>query len=277
MKISVSMWSVQRDFYLNKINTLDFIEMVSRWGVDGVELLDFFLRDDKEIRDVVKLLNERALPVSAFSIENDFAVEFSDELDSQIAYVKNSIDTAVKLGTPILRVLSGYKKQNINYYNGIENVLKGLKSCVPYAKEKGVTLVLENHGMFSGTSKKIRDIIDSVASENLRVNADTGNFLLELENPVDGVNNLMDIISFLHFKDLKKLSIPNGKEIITSADFSLYQGIRAGMGDVDLKEIIKNLGSSGYSGYLSVEYEGIDDCITETKESTEYLKSLLNS
>jgi sugar phosphate isomerase/epimerase len=277
MKISVSMWSVQRDFYLNKINTLDFIEMVSRWGVDGVELLDFFLRDDKEIRDVVKLLNERALPVSAFSIENDFAVEFSDELDSQIAYVKNSIDTAVKLGTPILRVLSGYKKQNTNYYNGIENVLKGLKSCVPYAKEKGVTLVLENHGMFSGTSKKIRDIIDSVASENLRVNADTGNFLLELENPVDGVNNLMDIISFLHFKDLKKLSMPNGKEIITSADFSLYQGIRAGMGDVDLKEIIKNLGSFGYNGYLSVEYEGIDDCITETKESTEYLKSLLNS
>jgi len=276
MKISVSMWSMQKDFYLNKINALDFINIVSNWGVDGVELLDFFIRDGNELQDVVKLLNEKSLPVSAFSIENDFAVESSDELEAQIAYVKDSIDTAVKLRTPMLRVLSGYKKSSTNYNNGIENVLKGLKSCVSYAKEKGITLVLENSGMFSGTSKKIREIINNVAAENLKVNVDTGNFLLELEDPVDGVRNLTDIISFVHFKDLKKLDKPNGKEIIASADHTLYQGIRAGMGDVDLDQIVKILKTSEYKGYLSIEYEGIDDCIIETRESTEYLRLLLN-
>ena len=275
MKVSVSMWSLQSDFYKNKIDTAGFIELSSQWGVDGVELLDFFFKNEAEVNEIIRLLEQKKLLVAAFSIENDFAVESSEELEGQIAYVKESIDMAVRLKTHTLRILSGYEKNDTSFEKGLENIITSLKACVPYAEEKGVIMVLENHGRFSGTSVKMRNIIEQVASEYLKVNVDTGNFLLQCENPVDGVYNLKEMIGFLHIKDLKKLDSPNGNEIFTSSDFQLFKGTSIGKGDVDMLQIINILRTQGYNGYLSVEYEGSGNCITETEESLTFLKALL--
>lgn len=276
MQLSVSMWSVQKEFFKGKIDTAGFIKLATQWKVDAVELLDCFFKSDEEVDMIVNMLKEKNLPVSAYSIGNDFVVDDKKELEAQILSVKEGIDRAVRLGTTNLRVFSGNSKHDISYEKGMENIIEGFRNCVPYAEEKGIAMVLENHGLFAGTSAKVRNIIETINSPNLKANADTGNFLLVLENPVEAVDNLKDIIGFVHFKDFKKLDEPNGKETYTAIDNTLYQGTPIGQGDVDLKKIIEILGEAGYTGYLSIEYEGIGDPIQETAQSVDYLKNILN-
>lgn len=276
MQLSVSMWSVQKEFFKGNIDTKGFIELAAQWDVDAVELLDCFFKSNEEVDMVIHILKEKSLRVSSYSIGNDFVVNDEKELEEQIASVKEGIDRAVKLGTNNLRVFSGSSKPDISYEKGMASILEGFRSCVPYAEKKGITMVLENHGLFAGTASKVRNIIETIGSPNLKANADTGNFLLVLENPVESVDNLKDIIGFVHFKDFKKLNEPNGNEAYTAIDGTLYQGTPIGQGDVDLKKIIEILGEAGYTGYLSIEYEGIGDPIQETAQSVDYLKNILN-
>lgn len=275
MKVSISIWSMQSRFYQNRLDTIGFLNLASGWNVDGIELLDFFFKNEAEIQDAIELLDRKGLLVSALSIENDFATECEEDLEAQVVYVKEQIDLAIRLKTKILRVLSGIFKQGLHYDLCMENIIKGLKSCAEYAEQKGITMVLENHGVFSGTSQKVASIIEKVNSLSLKSNIDTGNFLLNLENPVEAVKKLMDKIAFVHIKDLKKLNKPNGFEVFMADDSTLFQGTIAGKGDVDLQQIVSILKDGGYDGYLSVEYEGVGSCIEDTEESIAYVKRLL--
>jgi sugar phosphate isomerase/epimerase len=270
------MWSVQKEFFKGKIDTAKFIDLASQWGIDAVELLDCFFKSDEEVDRIIQMLRDKNLPVSAYSIGNDFVVEDENELEAQITYVKEGINRAVRLGTTNLRVFSGSSKPGISFEKGMESILKGFRSCISYAEDKGITMVLENHGLFAGTASKVRSIIETIGSPNLKSNADTGNFLLVLENPVKAVERLKDVIGFVHFKDFRKLEEPNGKEAYTAIDGTLYQGTPIGQGEVDLKKIVDILDNEGYDGYLSIEYEGIGDPIQETEQSIGYLKNILN-
>ena len=252
------------------------MELADRWGVKAVELLDCFFKSEEEVDDIIWMLKRKNMVVSAYSISNDFVVEEEKNLEEPIACVKAGIDRAVRLGTSNLRVFSGNPKEGISFEKGMERIIKGLRSCVSYAEGKGITMVLENHGLFAGTASKVRNIIESIGSSNLRVNADTGNFLLVLENPVESIEQLKDRISFVHFKDFRSLEEPNGLESYTAIDGTLFQGTPAGKGDIDLKKIIKILCGAGYDGYLSLEYEGVGDPYEETKQSIDYLRKMLS-
>lgn len=275
MKICASIWSMQKDFYQNKIDTKGFIELAAQWGLDAVELLDYFLKNENEIEEVIELLESKHMPVASFSIENDFAVESSHELESQIKYVKESIDMAVRFKAPMLRVVTGNFKLGLSVDRAIENIISGLKMCVGYAEENGIIMVLENSGPYTGTSMKMRRIIEGVNSPYLKANTDTGNFMLQHEDPVEAVRNLADMISFTHLNDMKRLDTPNGKPVFLTYNYSLCQGTVLGEGEVDFPVILDILRDAGYDGYLSVEYEGVEDCIYDTWKSIAYVRSLL--
>ena len=84
----------------------------------------------------------------------------------------------MELGTDILRVFSGSARAGVTQEQGMDWILEGLSAGAAYAESRGVTLALENHGKFAGRSEQVRGIIDAVGSPALRVNLDTGNFLL---------------------------------------------------------------------------------------------------
>lgn len=47
------------------------------------------------------------------------------------------------------------------------------------------------------------------------------------------------------------------------------KGAIAGDGDLNMRDILKVIKKSGYSGYLSIEFEGLEDCRYGTKTSLE--------
>lgn len=271
MKLSVSAWSVQENLFSKKMKLVEFIDLCHEKGVDAVELLDCFWEDEKHIRDIKEYLNSIKMPVSSFSIGNDF-VKDEEGRQEQIEYVKKGIDTAVCLGTKTVRVFSGNVSESISYEEGRRYIIDCFKACAAYAEDKGVVMVLENHGMFAGKSSQVKDIIKTVGSPSLRANADTGNFLLVCESPLEAIKNLKEYIGFVHFKDFRRVD-EDGH--YTATDGSMYKGTVIGEGEVPLKDIVEFLYSTGYNGYLSIEFEGEGDPVEGTLRSIEFTRSII--
>lgn len=273
MKLSVSAWSLEKKLFNNEITLFDFIEFCKENNVEHVELLDCFWKEESDIVKVNDLLRKYGMKVSAYSIGNDFVQSDVLERKKQIDSVKKGVDIACKLNTDKLRIFSGDVKVGITYDYAKEWIVECLKECVTYAEKKGITLVLENHGMLAGKSNQIKNIIEEVDSKYLMSNADVGNFLLVNENPYDAIKALNGYIGFIHLKDLK--AVDKNETGYNSLNGLKYQGTVLGKGDVPMKEIVNYLSDNGYNGFLSIEYEGNGDPIKDTAESIKFAKSLL--
>jgi len=271
MKLSVSAWSVQENLFSEKMSLVDFIDLCVENNVASVELLDCFWKSDTHHEEIKSYLEKVNMEVSAYSIANDF-VQNKEERESEIEKVKKGIDMAVFLGTKLLRVFSGDVKDDIPFEKGKEWIVESFKECAVYAKEKNITMVLENHGKFAGKSEQVKEIIASVNCSSLKANTDTGNFLLVCENPLDAVKSLKDQIAFVHFKDFTKADFEVG---YMADDGTWFEGTAIGEGDVPLVEIVQFLRDVRYEGYLSIEFEGTGDPIEGTIKSIAFCKDLL--
>ncbi|MGC8545603.1 sugar phosphate isomerase/epimerase family protein [Athalassotoga sp.] len=272
MKLSVSIWSVHEKVYSKQMNNIDFISFCHDNNVKYVELLDNFL-SVKEIKEVKANLKERKMEVSSYSINNDFVQSQKADREKQVNYIKESIDIACDLGAKYIRVFSGEEKEGIAFEDAKQWIIDGFKAVAPYAEENGITLVIENHGLFVGKSSQVKALIDAVNSPNFKSNADVANFLLADEKSLDAVKNLKDHIGFVHFKDFKQ--VPSGKNGYRSLSGKMYEGTILGKGEVPLKEIVEFLHANRYDGFLSIEYEGTGDPIAETEESIKYARSII--
>lgn len=277
MKLSVSAWCIQEKLFGKEMTILDFIRFCHKNGVKYVELLDCFLSSERDIKEVKELLKELDMEVSAYSISNDFVLLGSSERRSQVEYMKKSMDTALELGAMIMRVFSGNNKDGMSLDMAEDWIVECFQEAAPLAEQKGITMVLENHGLLAGKSYQVKNIIDRTCSKALKSNADVGNFMLVNENPLDAVKLLKDQIGFLHLKDLKKADSTeaDSKVCYTAIDGSVYQGVVLGKGDVPIPEIINYMKASGYQGFLSIEFEGPGDPVKGTSECIAYARQEL--
>lgn len=270
MKSSVSLWSYQRMMQSGQISVIEVLRLLEEMKVDQVELLSDFLKDDETHRQVSDFLKSSPLTVSSYSASNNFVAEEA-ERQAHIANIKEAVDIAKTYDTDVVRVFAANATDKYTYEEGREMIIDSFKQCVPYAEQKGVTLALENHGMFAGKSSQVEDILNSVGSPALKATADTGNFLLVCDDPVQAVLKLAKRVALVHFKDFKKSNTG-----YTALDGQKYEGTIIGQGEVDLPKIVSILRENGYSGALSIEYEGTDeDNVQAVKKSVEFLKTLI--
>ncbi len=251
MKTAVTMISVSKMFGEGKIDLEGFIRFCGRIGVDGVDLLEYYWKDkEKEIPRVEGMLKNNNLELAAFAIGNNFTLQDEHKLSEQADYVKAGIDTARRLGTDKLRVFGGNLIPGMTRDESLGAVIEGFERCVPYAEEAGVVLALENHGGMPGRSDEIIRVIKHFNSPCLKVNIDLANFygyMAEVpENPISAARKLMPFIVHAHVKDFARF--PDGG--------SRLYGCILGEGIVPLEDSLKQMKEGGYSGFLSLEFEG---------------------
>jgi sugar phosphate isomerase/epimerase len=266
MKLSISMWSVVAAVRQGRIDLPGFIEFAARQqenGARGVELLDYFWTDRAaEMSKVKQQIVDAGLELAVYSIGNDFFQPEREAWEKQLADFKTGIEVADRLEVRTLRVFSGNAKPGYSFDDGFAWIVDGLAAGAHHAENHGVTLALENHGLMAGRSSQVRRVIEAVGSPALRANIDTGNFLLVNQNPTEAAQELAALAALVHLKDFRRARPDETAHVYKALDGAPFTGAVVGQGEVDLAAIIKILGNAGYTGWLSLEYEGGDDPLT---------------
>ncbi|MCY4071576.1 MAG: sugar phosphate isomerase/epimerase [Chloroflexi bacterium] len=260
MKLSLSMWSVVSAVKAGRIDLMGFIDFAASQAVTGVELLDVFWDDaEREIPLAKERIADAGLELAVYSISNNFIRPDEADRRRELDELKRGVDIALALDVNLMRVFSGSYLEGLSQDEGMSWILEGLSAGAAYAKGLGVTLALENHGRFAGRSDQLYDIIEGVGSPALRVNLDTGNFLPVGQDPLEAARDLADLIALVHLKDMRRAAADEPGHVVADLDGGLLTGSVIGEGLVDLPAMIALLDEIGYSGWLSLEYEGADD------------------
>ncbi|MFC0524709.1 sugar phosphate isomerase/epimerase family protein [Pontibacillus salicampi] len=279
MKVSVSMYSLASTVKQENWSVTDFIQYAKSIPVDGVELLDVYWKrrenKDQELAEVKAELVKQGLPVCAYDVTNNFVKASAEERAQEVEKVKDGIRVAVELNCPVVRTFCGDLNGAITYEDGQRWIVEGLKECAALAEKEHVYLAIENHGLLAGKSGQVKEIISKVDNPYVQATFDTGNFLLVHESPMDAFNQLKDKIIHVHFKDFREKTAEDRHKGFTSIQGTELLGTIPGDGEVDLAYIMNGLKEMGYNGWLSMEYEGLDDAKEANEEAVRRLRQYI--
>lgn len=189
------------------------------------------------------------------SIHQNFVQPDPAERLKQIQHTHKCLEIAHELGIPCIRLNSG-RWNTIQDFDdsmkarGIEPILPGhtedegfnwciecIEKCIPKAEQCGVVMAPENHWGLSRTPEGQLRLINAVPSPWLGALMDTGNFM---ENPYDKLKQIAPKAVYVQAK-------------------TYYGGGEWYTLDLDYNRIAKILADAGYTGYVSLEFEGKED------------------
>lgn len=283
MKFGVSTYSLYQAMHKNEMSLMDAIAYIAEIGGEHVEIvpIGFDLTNDPglidQIRDKAAACN---LEISNYAIGANFS-DLSDEaLDNEIARVKKEVDAANALGVKKMRhdVASSPDTSIRHFMAELPRLAKACREIADYAAGFGITTSVENHGFYIQASDRVQALINETGRDNFRTTLDIGNFMCVDEEPTTGVRNNLPYASMVHIKDFyKRPSYLNpGEGWFRSPSGTYLRGAVAGQGDIDMRQVLRLIHNSGYDGYISLEFEGLEDCRFGARAGLDNIKRLWN-
>lgn len=106
---------------------------------------------------------------------------------------------------------------------------------------------------------------------------DVGNFACADEDSVSAVSRLANYALHINVKDFVKKPFGTLDEGVVTRACNRLIAYAVGDGDIPARQCIAILKRAGYGGYVSIEFEGIEDCITAIARGKERLYSYIKS
>lgn len=285
MKIGVSSYSYQQLINAEKETQLSIMKLAKEAGFEGIEFTDLSAPEGMCEADYASLIREESeklsLPVIAYTIGANLLGERS--LDEEVERVCKKVDVAEILGAKMLRHDAAWSvPEDAKTYAGFEQVLPvltdGCRRITDYAASKGIATMIENHGFFCQDSDRIERIITGTASPNFGALIDIGNFCCADENSAVAVGKLARYAKHVHAKDFHIKSgngLNPGKGFFKSRGGNYLRGAIIGHGDIPVFQCLSILKSSGYEKFVSVEFEGMENCLDGIAVGFENLKKMI--
>lgn len=264
---SYSFWGFRRDT-LRDLHVC--LNHAARMGFDGLEILQRQLVDTEPatLQKLKRHAFVNGLDLMGYSTHQGFLSPDEASRRKNIEHTIECIEQAYALGIPTMRVNSGTWGTSKDFNDlmakrGIEAPLEGYteedaygwviaayEEIVPVAEKCGVVLGLENHWGLGVTPEGVKRVVEAVDSPWLRVTLDTGNFL---EDPYD------------------RLEMLAPDTVLLQAKTYFGGGVWYTL-DLDYPRIAKILRNAGFSGYVSLEFEGKEDPLFAIPKSLELLR-----
>lgn len=226
---------------------VDIYSMAKDLGFNGIEIRglgnDIFAVHahpftDEQLPKTLEKLNSLGLEIPCLA--SGCNLKNREEYDKNISEITQYIVLAKKLGTPYIRVLGDLHPQPEGEVDDayVADVLKLLGVI---AQGFGVTLLVETNGVFCDTTR-LRALLDRVNLPSVAALWDMHHpYRYAGEQPADTVKHLGSYIKYVHVKD----------SIMVDGQ-CVYKMM--GEGDLPVTEMLDALVSSGYDGYVSLEW-----------------------
>jgi sugar phosphate isomerase/epimerase len=206
---------------------------------------------------------EAGLPIMSYTIGADF-LNAEGGWEKEAERLKGEVDIAAILGAPCMRHDATRGPGSLStwdFFQILPALAQGCRAVTEYAAGKGVRTMVENHGHFVQDSDRCESLMKAVNHPNFGALIDVGNFICADDDPVRAVTRMAPYAFHVHAKDFhrKPGCEDPGRGWGRSRGGNLYRGSIVGHGNVDVSGCIAALKAAGYDGYLSIEFEGMED------------------
>lgn len=262
----------------------EWIDIACRLDIDGLEWYAGFL--EMENADNWKIFrrqvedNGKVIPMMCCS--PDFTHPDKSFRDIEIAKQKHWIDMTYALGGKFCRVLSGQKRPELSIDLGIQLASDCIHECLPYAQERDITLIIENHYKddfwtypeFAQKMDVFCALVDKINHPFFGVNYDPSNTYLAGEDPLELLKRVVHRVVTMHASDrylkegtLEDLRNEEGGAVGYAKRLS-HGEIGKGLNDYDA--IFTLLKKQNFNGWISIE-DGVDG-IEQLERSVLFLR-----
>jgi 5-keto-L-gluconate epimerase len=245
---------------------LQGLEVAKKLGYAGVELslLESARMDQPWLADKLAALGLQVFAIATGQtyVTDGYALYSSRKQDRQVTIerLKRHIDFAAKLGSAV--IIGGIRGKISSSGNRfIKNVKQGnlaLKTCLEYAEEAGVSLLLEPINRYEtdviNTIDEGLELIEKLGSPNLKLLPDTFHMNIEERSLEESINRAGPRIGYIHFADSNRMA--------------------PGWGHIDFARVLSALEKIGYEGPIGIEVLPKPDDLRAAEQAIGHLNSL---
>ena len=285
MKISVSSYSFQQYIRQGKMTQFDCVAKAKELGFDAIEFIDLDGAPDlalqKENARKIRAEAERlGMEINAYTIGGCLFKPTQEEMDAEVERLKGQVEVAAELGAKILRHDVCYTLTKTGKGRSFDLMLPDIaanaRKITEYAQTLGIRTCTENHGYIAQDSDRVERLFNAVAHDNYGLLCDMGNFLCVDEDPAIAVSRVAPYAIHVHIKDMLYRKEPFSGSYFPSRGGNYLRGTVVGEGDVPVKQCLRILFKAGYEGFVSLEYEGVEDCIDAIGRGLSNIKAILS-
>lgn len=280
MKLTVSTYSFSQALRDGRFKSLlELPAKAAEMGFEGVEIVS----TPEEMFDQAKALRKAAgdagVAISSACVGADF---LSTGVAAQVDQLRKAVDACAIMGAPVLRhdATRGVPPEfpaPRSFASVLPRLAEGYRAVTEYAAGLGVHTSVENHGYFCQDSDRVEALINAVGHPNFGALIDIGNFLCVDEDPVHAVSRLAGLAVHAHAKDflVKKGGRRPGEGWFSTRGGNWLRGTIIGHGQAPVQQCLFALKRAGYDGWLSLEFEGIEDCMLGIRDGKQNLDAML--
>ena len=249
----------------------EWIRLACELDIDGLEWYAGFIemQDPKNWKDFRKQVEDKGKQIPMMCCSPDFTHPDPSFREIEINKQKGWIEMTHAMGGKFCRVLSGQRRPELSIQEGVKLAADSIQSCLPFAQERGITLIIENHykddfWLYPEFAQKMDvfcALVDMIHHPNFGVNYDPSNTFLAGEEPLELLYMVSKRVVTMHASDryLLEGTIEDlRKEEGGAAGYAkrLSHGeIGKGLNDYDA--IFTELKRVGFDGWISIE-DGVD-------------------
>ncbi|WP_020617188.1 sugar phosphate isomerase/epimerase family protein [Paenibacillus daejeonensis] len=284
MKLGISTYSLFGATKTGEMTLLDVIDYIANIGGEHVEIvpLGITLTEHPElVQQIVERAAERNIEISNYAVGGNFSGKSAAEITEEVERLKAEVDVAAALGVSLMRhdVASSQDISIAHFLEELPTIANACAEVADYAATKGITTSVENHGYYVQASDRVQALVNTVNRPNYKTTLDIGNFMCADENPVVAVAKNIGMASMVHLKDfyLRPAADNKGEGWFRTSHGNYLRGAIVGDGDIPMREVLRIVKESGYDGYLSIEFEGMEECKRATKIALDNARAIWDS
>jgi len=253
-KISLAQWSLHRSFRAKEMKAEEFPAIAKKqFGIQAVEYVNGLYENKGNDSAFWNALGKRAKDNGVKNLlmmvddEGDLGNPNKKERMKTVENHYKWVDAAKILDCHSIRI-NAFGDGNMEAVG--EALVDGLSVLGEYAGKAGISVLIENHGLYSSNGKWVANVIKQVGRDNCGTLPDFGNFCTarkwgstqdgncpEVYDRYLGVKEMMPFAKGVSAKSYR--FDENGQE--TTIDYGKMLGI---------------VKAAGFSGYVGIEYEG---------------------
>lgn len=221
-----------------QMNVLDQhgIKYIEMRGVNGKSLIQYTLEEVKEIK---KQLDARGFKISAVGSPIG-KIKITDDFGPHLELFKHTIEIAKILDTKHIRMFSFFIPEGFNADIYRDEVMNRWSRFIKAAEGTGLTLLHENEkGIYGDTAERCLDLLETMNCSYMKAVFDPANFVqCDVKTYPEAFSLLKKNVVYMHIKD---------------AMYKDHSVVPSGHGNGRVKDILAELKSSGFEGFLSLE------------------------